>query len=148
MALTDLTNTTWVFNETVDFSAMGFPASGYVSNSYTINFVSNATNYTKMSVSQYSATSRNISYGYTSAYSSYNNKWTKAEYRTIEITGGTHANNATLIAWLQSTATRVFPSYRVSEQDMVSVADAIRQKGGTSAPLQFPGGFVDAINAL
>ena len=38
--------------------------------------------------------------------------------------------------------------YRVAGADLVSVADAIRTKGGTSAQLVFPGGFVDAIGDI
>lgn len=34
------------------------------------------------------------------------------------------------------------------DTDLTSVADAIRTKGGTSGQLQFPGGFVDAIDAI
>lgn len=32
--------------------------------------------------------------------------------------------------------------------DLTSIADAIREKGGTSSPLVFPGGFVTAINDI
>lgn len=38
--------------------------------------------------------------------------------------------------------------YVVSDQSLSSVADAIRTKGGTSAPLAFPAGFVNAIQAF
>lgn len=38
--------------------------------------------------------------------------------------------------------------YAVNQADLVAVADAIRNKGGTSAPLAFPGGFVDAVGAI
>lgn len=34
------------------------------------------------------------------------------------------------------------------DNDLTSVADAIRSKGGTSASLAFPSGFVNAINAI
>lgn len=34
------------------------------------------------------------------------------------------------------------------DTDLTSVADAIRTKGGTSGQLQFPSGFVDAIDAI
>lgn len=34
------------------------------------------------------------------------------------------------------------------DTDLTAVADAIRTKGGTSAQLTFPGGFVDAIDAI
>lgn len=38
--------------------------------------------------------------------------------------------------------------YAVNQADLAAVADAIRQKGGTSEPLAFPGGFVGAIAAI
>ena len=38
--------------------------------------------------------------------------------------------------------------YKVSADNLTSVADAIRTKGGTSASLSFPDGFVDAIDAI
>ena len=34
------------------------------------------------------------------------------------------------------------------DSDLASVANAIRTKGGTSAPLTFPQGFVDAVGAI
>lgn len=36
----------------------------------------------------------------------------------------------------------------VNSESLVSVADAIREKGGISEDLQFPNGFVDGINAI
>ena len=39
-------------------------------------------------------------------------------------------------------------NYVVSDTSLTSVADAIRTKGGTSAALDFPSGFVDAIGAI
>lgn len=38
--------------------------------------------------------------------------------------------------------------YRVTGAALTGVADAIRAKGGTSAPLAFPAGFVSAIGAI
>ena len=38
--------------------------------------------------------------------------------------------------------------YRVSTEQLTAVANAIRQKGGTNAPLRFPNGFTGAIAAL
>lgn len=38
--------------------------------------------------------------------------------------------------------------YLVDGADMTTVADAIREKGGTSAQLAFPGGFVSAVQAI
>ncbi len=39
-------------------------------------------------------------------------------------------------------------NYVVSDTSLGSVADAIRTKGGTSAPLEYPQGFIDAIDAI
>lgn len=39
-------------------------------------------------------------------------------------------------------------NYRVTDTELTGIANAIRTKGGTSAQLQFPNGFIDAINAL
>lgn len=38
--------------------------------------------------------------------------------------------------------------YKVTDTEMVSVANAIRTKGGTSAQLEWPSGFISAINAI
>lgn len=38
--------------------------------------------------------------------------------------------------------------YLVNSEDLTTVADAIRAKGGTAAQLVFPGGFTSAIQAL
>lgn len=39
-------------------------------------------------------------------------------------------------------------NYLTNDTDLTAVANAIRTKGGTSAALTFPGGFVDAIGAI
>lgn len=39
-------------------------------------------------------------------------------------------------------------TYLVDSTDLTSVADAIRTKGGTSAQLEFPAGFVSAVEAI
>ena len=38
--------------------------------------------------------------------------------------------------------------YLTNDTDIKKVADAIRAKGGTSAPLAYPNGFVSAIQAI
>ena len=38
--------------------------------------------------------------------------------------------------------------YSVNQSDLVSVANAIRTKGGTSETLVFPAGFVSAVQAI
>ena len=39
-------------------------------------------------------------------------------------------------------------NYKVSDTDLTSVANAIRQKGGTESSLVFPAGFVSAVGAI
>lgn len=38
--------------------------------------------------------------------------------------------------------------YLTNTADLTAVADAIRVKGGTSAPLVYPSGFVSAIQSI
>lgn len=38
--------------------------------------------------------------------------------------------------------------YLVDGADMTTVADAIREKGGTTAPLSFPDGMVNAVREI
>ena len=38
--------------------------------------------------------------------------------------------------------------YLINATDLTKVASAIKEKGGTSAPLVYPGGFVSAIQAI
>lgn len=38
--------------------------------------------------------------------------------------------------------------YLVDGADMTTVADAIRERGGTSAPLSFPGGMAEAVRSI
>lgn len=39
-------------------------------------------------------------------------------------------------------------NYLASDTDLTAVANAIRTKGGTSAQMEFPNGFVNAVNAI
>lgn len=72
--------------------------------------------------------------------------WTKWADE-IYITGGADVANADLIAFLEGNADPYY-FYRAEKHDLIAVADAIRAKGGTSAPLEFPSGFVTAINDI
>lgn len=53
-----------------------------------------------------------------------------------------------LLAWLQKNADKQVVDYLTTDADLKAVADAIRAKGGTSAPLTYPDGFVSAIGAI
>ena len=145
MPVTDLTNTTWLFAETIPLSSTSWYK--YFTN---IQFKSAASDtiYSRfyIAVSSYDA---NIQYGWSDAYNSYNNvNWKKNLYRIITFTGGTDARKAALINIITTYATPLPNYYRAKDEDFIAVADAIRAKGGTSDPLEFPSGFVTAINDI
>ena len=143
MALTDLTNTTWVFPSPPDMS--NYPLNyQYVY----IDFEANGNEFVR-----WSAYSSAIYYYYKSGGS--RQVWSKYggypwdDYRTIHITGGTDATNATFIAWIETHATLFIKPYRVTEPALVATADAIRAKGETSAPIEWTeNGFAEAITNM
>lgn len=99
--ITDLTGTTWVFNDTVT----SFPS---VTTDYAISFTSYADN---VPSNEFEAVklmpAGNIYYIQGSYWAVvYNSSgWVNAQSKTISITGGTDATNAEIIAWLQANAT-------------------------------------------
>ena len=78
--------------------------------------------------------------------------WTSVVSVSFTITGGTDATNSDLIAWLEDNATNLAPvpvvTYVTTSTELTSIANAIRTKGGTSAALVYPTGFVSAINDI
>lgn len=91
MSVSDLTNTTWLFNDVIS----------YMSSSWSIDFISNNTNYTIIR-NRYDMY---IAYDSTNAYDFDQNIWVNNAYKTIAITGGTDVTNSTLISWLEANAT-------------------------------------------
>ena len=76
------------------------------------------------------------------------NRWTFKDeaYRTLEFDT---APTGDLLTWLQANADKqVDTEYLTRKSELTSVADAIRAKGGTSAPLVYPAGFVSAIQTI
>ena len=72
--------------------------------------------------------------------------WTNEAYKTLEFDT---APTGELLAWLQKNADKQSePEYLTLKSELTSVADAIRTKGGTSAQLVYPAGFVSAIQAI
>lgn len=104
--LSDLTNTTWVINDS--------PSIPSTSTTYNINFNS-VTNWTRLRFA-----SNTISYGewleeegeydYFICYFGSNHTWNGNNYKTIQITGGTDVTNSNLINWLQNNATQQTPT--------------------------------------
>lgn len=111
MSIADLTGTTWTFNSSLSLS----PISS-MSTNFAVNFSSNGNNYTQIMVAANKGMTAISTVDYssplTSAYS--NGSWYNEAFRTIEITGGSGATNATLISWIESNATQVVPSHAVT----------------------------------
>ena len=108
MALTDLTGTTWVFNDEPNIESDLF-----LYKNYQLSFISNNKTFINIlyygadinSYLQYSdVESINVyAYNFDSGYSI---GWTDNAYKTISITGGTDATNTDLITWLEANATQ------------------------------------------
>lgn len=144
MALSDLTGTTWIFPDPPNLTDYPFSRKLVY-----INFTAG--------VGTYKAFYAGESYIYymRASNSSYQQVWAQSggypwdNYRTITITGGTYATNATFISWLENHATQFFTPYRVFEPALVATADAIRARGGTSAEIEWKAnGFADAITNM
>lgn len=107
MVITDLTNTTWVFNDEPNIGSNLF-----FGKSYQLSFISNNITFTYLLYDNitteeyltYSDGTRINAYGY-NFDNGYSVGWTDEAYKTISITGGADATNATLISWLQENAT-------------------------------------------
>ena len=78
---------------------------------------------------------------------SYKFDWSGNEaYKTLEFDT---APTGELLAWLQKNADEQSdPEYLTRKSELTSIANAIREKGGTSDPLVYPDGFVTAIQAI
>lgn len=73
--------------------------------------------------------------------------WDDSAYKTIIFDT---APTGDLLAWLQKNADKqqINTEYLTNTAELTAVADAIRAKGGTSAQLVYPSGFVSAIKAI
>ena len=102
MAVTDLTGTTWVFNDIITIN------DNY---SWDINFISNNTNFAFIKHSTSFSGILNYLDGEQNSTGVYaGNRWRNEAYKTITITGGTGATSTTLISWLQANATLQTPT--------------------------------------
>ena len=101
MPISDLTGTTWVFNNSLNISDMF---------SYYINFTTNGEQktdlYLEYRYNDYDDYVENDEMWYDSNKVYNMGTWYNDAYKTITITGGTDATNPDLIAWLESNATQ------------------------------------------
>ena len=105
ITINNLTNTTWTWNTTKSF--VDYP--GQTSATYSIEFTSNNTNYSSLSIESASDTI-NVMYDSMDIFIGTRGDpdgFISDDYKTFTITGGTDANNPDLIAWLISDATQI-----------------------------------------
>lgn len=114
MALTNLTGTTWKFNDTIDFSLISS------NTTFNINFIIFQSQATSLTIRP----NDNELVCYVPGLDNvqiYYNGWSNEDWKIISITGGTDATNSNLITWLKANATwtnqpqGVFVSYSGSE---------------------------------
>lgn len=143
MAITDLTGTVWYLNSspssTLTQKNINFYSNNKLWKSITCDRDQNQQNY------YYS-----ILYHGTIVYDEASDGWDNVNYRKIYIVDGTDVTNSTLITWLQTNAGLITTSneYITYANDMKFVAQAIRAKGNTSSGLNYPLGFVTAIQNI
>lgn len=113
MAITDLTNTSWKFNDSL------YVSDNVRGQTFTISFSSaNAYNsaivtYLRIGFGSWASSLQRYIYYYPSTTTNFHNnavlkgEWQNEGYKIITFTGGTDATNADLISWLQSNATQV-----------------------------------------
>lgn len=112
--ITDLTGTTWIFNNNFIYSSFSSLAS-----EYSITFFSNGKNWVKISfesgsdyqVYYFDETGREYICSTTARNETY---WNGSVDKTIQITGGTDVTNNVLISWLQTNAIQDAPYQQVS----------------------------------
>lgn len=102
--LTDLTGTTWVFNNSL--TSFRAPRKEDI----LITFSSNSNTYYGIGLTSYQGTVETIVYYLDNAMSTFHTayyySWLNENYKTISITGGTDATDTELIAWFQANATK------------------------------------------
>jgi hypothetical protein len=146
MAITDLTGTTWEFNQTINTGS----SSTFIT--YALQFSSNSTNYTELARNPgKNAESALFYYVDSSKYDRvYDDGWSNTAYKTIHITSGTDVTNANLISWLEANAVQVqdVVLYTTTVEELTSIANAIRSKTGSQATIEYPDGFITEISNL
>lgn len=151
MALTDLTGTVWLMDNPVNL----------LSSSTQFNLVIQWCEYTSVGGIIIDTNAIQIIYegprGLTTTYICANKQWvshtgyTEEQRRTITVISGNDSTNSTLISWFQANGVWVNKptDLRLSyKSDYEDVADAIRIKGGTSAKLTWPEGFITAVQNI
>ena len=150
MAISDLTGTSWLLPAT----GVGLSGGDVYANVW---FESNGNEYLAFECAE-GLSGPILVYGRTITVYDASTGWIADGYRIIDITGGTGATSADLIAWLEAEAEQTDPpqlrkTYLTTGAELTAVADAIRARGSTrgqpwEAPIEYPDGYVDAIAAI
>ena len=152
MAISDLTGTSWLFPAT----GVGLSGGDIVA---TITFESNGADFYRFDCSE-GLSGPVLVYRAVAATTVYDaaTGWIADAYRIIDITGGSGATSAAMIAWLEAEAEQIpgpelRTTYLTTGEELASVADAIRARGSTrgqpwESPIEYPDGYVDAIAAI
>lgn len=152
MAISDLTGTSWQFPET----GVGLSGGDILAN---ISFESNGNEFIRLECSE-GLSGPVLVYRLSSSVTVYDaaTGWADEAYRIIDITGGSGATSAAVIAWLEAEAEQIpgpelRKTYTTTGAELASVADAIRARGSTrgqpwDTKIEYPDGYVDAIAAI
>ena len=140
MSVSNLTNTYWRWNtDPTTWDYMGAD----------LLFESNGNSYEYFYIREGYDAPDTLEYDFDPVWDS-NNGWLSEDYREFHITGGDDVESSSVIELLENAAVQFTPpvTYTTTSTELTSIADAIRAKGGTSAPLVYPAGFVSAINDI
>ena len=149
MAISDLTGTSWQFPAT----GAGLIGGDILAN---ISFESNGNEFIRLECSE-GLSGPVLVYRLSSSVTVYDaaTGWADEAYRIIDITGGSGATSAAVIAWLEAEAEQIpgpelRKTYTTTGAELASVADAIRARGGYPASnlLEYPAGFVTGIENI
>ena len=136
MAITDLTNTKWIGNDTLSISEMKI---------FKINFINNI-DYTHFQIYPFDDdiflydTVQYMNSDENTTLEAYRRSWEDTSYKTIIITGGEDATNSELISWLEANGTleplevEMTPKEQFISQ-LNELSDAINEKAKTSGKM-------------
>jgi len=157
MTFADLAGTTWRFRDEVQFAAYAIGVN-YVLGSDTEAplFSCNGVDYQVMYIG---TTYDGLKFGTAASTSEdltvvYAGSWINEAYRTVTFKETLSSytfrtSEANFINWLKNNAVRQGQEvYKVYEDQIQDIADAIRGKTGGSSPITFPAGFVSAIGNI
>lgn len=108
MSISDLTGTTWVWNDEINFPLIA-------NYSYSITFTSNNTSYSTLYYRNKSEQTNGLGYDSTSSLAYvYGSGWTNNAYKIVEITGGSSATDSDLISLFEANATQSQPASQLT----------------------------------